>query len=253
MIKMIMHGCLGRMGQVISALAEKDPQVKIVAGVDRLSVENGQYPVYDHISKVTEEADVVVDFSNALAVDDLLSFCLEKNMPVVLSTTGLSEDQLKRVGEAAGKIALLRSANMSLGVNMLMELVKQASKALSDQGFDIEIVEKHHRHKLDAPSGTAIALADAANEGADNRYHYTFDRSERRAERDDDEIGISAVRGGSITGEHDVIFAGMDEVMTLSHTAYSRDIFGKGALAAAKFLAGKSAGYYSMQDVIRNK
>ena len=172
------------------------------------------------------------------------------NTPVVLCTTGLSEEQLKKVNEASGKIAILRSANMSLGINTLISILKTISKPLAEAGFDIEVLEMHHNQKLDAPSGTAIALAEAANEALDNEYEFVYDRSGRREKRPKKEIGISAIRGGSIVGEHDVIFAGTDEVITLHHSAYSRAVFAKGALSAARFLAGKPAGMYGMNDVI---
>lgn len=196
------------------------------------------------------EVDAIIDFTAAPAVDHLLDYCAEKKVPVVLCSTGLSDAQMAKVSESAKKVAVLRSANMSLGINLLMKLVKDAAATLADAGFDIEIVEKHHNRKLDAPSGTALALADSINEAMEDRYHYTYDRSARHEKRDPKEIGISAVRGGSIVGEHDVIFAGQDEVVTISHTAYSRAIFGKGALEAAKFLAGRPAGLYNMADVI---
>ena len=195
-------------------------------------------------------ADVIIDFSNASAVDGLLDYCVAKKVPCVLCTTGLSEALLKKVEDASKEVAILKSANMSLGINLLMKLLKEASAVLANAGFDIEIVEKHHNQKLDAPSGTAIALADAINEEFDGAYEYIYDRSQRRAKRDAKEMGISAVRGGTIVGEHDVIFAGQDEVVTFSHTAYSRAVFGKGAIEAAKFLAGKAAGMYQMSHVI---
>jgi 4-hydroxy-tetrahydrodipicolinate reductase len=208
------------------------------------------YPVFESIDKCDVEADVIIDFSNAKAVDNLLDYCVEKQIPVVLCTTGLSEEQLIKVEEASKKTAILKSANMSLGVNVLLKLLKEAAAVFAPAGFDMEIVEKHHNQKLDAPSGTAIALADSINEVFDNRYEYVYDRSTRREKRPEMEIGISAVRGGSIVGDHDVIFAGTDEVITFSHTAYSRAIFGNGAIAAAKFLNGKGAGFYTMADVI---
>ncbi|MFR7909310.1 MAG: 4-hydroxy-tetrahydrodipicolinate reductase, partial [Blautia sp.] len=198
-------------------------------------------------------ADVVVDFSSYKAADALLDACKEKKLPLVLCTTGLTEDQLKKVQETSKEIPVLRSANMSLGVNTLMKLVQAAAKVLAEAGFDMEIVEKHHKLKCDAPSGTAIALADSLNAAMDNQYHYVYDRSQRHEQRDPKEIGISAVRGGTIVGDHDVIFAGPDEVVTLSHRAYSKGVFGKGAVEAAKFLAGKPAGMYDMQDVIAAK
>ena len=211
--------------------------------------ENG-YPVFTDIHECKTEADVLIDFSSAKAADALLDYCVERSLPVVLCTTGLSEEQLAKVEETAKKIPVLKSANMSLGINTLMKLIQDAAKVLATAGFDMEIVEKHHRLKLDAPSGTALALADSLNEAMDNQYHYVYDRSQRRQQRDDKEIGISAVRGGTIVGEHEVIFAGTDEVIEFKHTAYSKAIFGKGAIEAAKYLAGKPAGRYDMADVI---
>ena len=250
MIKVIMHGCNGRMGQVISQIIASDESVEIVAGVDRyMGIEN-PYPVFESVEKCDIEADVVIDFSNAAAVDGLLDYCVEKQVPVVLCTTGLSEEQLQKVEDASKKVAIRKSANMSLGVNLLMKLLKDATKVLAPSGFDIEIVEKHHNQKLDAPSGTAIALADSINEAMDDSYSYTYDRSQVRKKRDSKEIGISAVRGGTIVGEHEVIYAGNDEVIEFKHTAYSKAIFGKGAVEASKFLAGKPAGWYDMSDVI---
>ena len=250
MVRAIMHGCNGAMGQVISGIAAKDEEISIVAGIDMRTEQKNDYPVFASLNECKVEADVVIDFSNAAAVDELLDWCAEKKMPVVLCTTGLSEVQLAKVEETAEKTAVLRSANMSLGINTLMKLIQDAAKVLATAGFDMEIVEKHHRLKLDAPSGTALALADSLNEAMDNQYHYVYDRSQRRQQRDDKEIGISAVRGGTIVGEHEVIFAGTDEVIEFKHTAYSKAIFGKGAIEAAKYLAGKPAGHYDMADVI---
>lgn len=192
----------------------------------------------------------MIDFCSAAAVDALLDYCAEKQIPCVLCTTGLSEAQLAHVDEAAKKVAVLKSANMSLGVNMLLKLLKNAAQVLVPAGFDIEIVEKHHNLKVDAPSGTALALADSINEEFDNQFEYVYDRSGKRERRTDKEIGISAVRGGTIVGDHDIIFAGEDEVITFSHRAYSKALFGKGAVQAAKFLKGKPAGKYDMKDVI---
>lgn len=250
MVKILMHGCCGAMGRVITGLAAGREDLKIVAGVDRAQDDTLGYPVFESLEQCDVEVDAVIDFTAAPAVDHLLDYCVEKKIPVVLCSTGLSEEQVKKVQESAKQTAVLRSANMSLGVNLLLKLVKDAAKTLAGADFDIEIVEKHHNRKLDAPSGTALALADSINEAMDDRYHYQYDRSTRHQKRDKNEIGISAVRGGSIVGEHDVIFAGQDEVVTISHTAYSRAIFGKGALEAAKFLAGKPAGLYDMADVI---
>ena len=250
MVKIIMHGCNGHMGQVISGLVAQDPDAEIVAGIDVADQGKNSYPVYTNMKECQVEADALIDFSSAKATDALLDYCAERKLPVVLCTTGLSEEQLAKVEETAKKVAVLKSANMSLGINTLMKLIQDAAKVLATAGFDMEIVEKHHRLKVDAPSGTALALADSLNEGLDNAYHYTFDRSQRREQRDDKEIGISAVRGGTIVGEHDVIFAGDDEVITFQHTAYSKKLFAKGAIQAAKFLKGKEPGWYQMSDVI---
>ena len=195
-------------------------------------------------------ADVIVDFAAAAAVDALLDYSVEKQIPVVLCTTGLSDEQLARVKESSKKVAILKSANMSLGINTLMKLLKDAANVFAPAGYDIEIVEKHHNQKVDAPSGTAIALADSINEARGGEYEYVYDRSQVRKKRDKKEIGISAVRGGTIVGEHEVIFAGIDEVIEFKHTAYSKSVFAKGAVEAAKFLAGKPAGMYDMADVI---
>lgn len=250
MVRVIMHGCNGRMGQVIAGIIKEDPQIEIVAGVDISRHIENPFPVFDTIEECDVEADAVIDFASVNAIDGLLDVCVKRNLPVVVCTTGLSEAQIAHVKEASEKTAVLRSANMSLGVNLLMNLLKQAASVLAPAGFDMEIVEKHHNQKKDAPSGTALALADALKEGAERSYEYVFDRSKDLEKRGSDEIGISAVRGGTIVGEHDVIFAGMDEVITFQHTAYSRSIFGKGAVSAAKFLAGKPAGLYNMSDVI---
>ena len=196
------------------------------------------------------EADVLIDFSTAKVIDKLLDYCVEKKLPCVLCTTGLSEEQLAKVKEASKEVAILKSANMSLGINLLLKMLKEAAGVLAPAGFDIEVVEKHHNLKLDAPSGTALALADSINEEFDNSYEYVYDRSTRREKRSQKEIGISAVRGGTIVGDHDVIFAGADEVITFSHTAYSKAVFAKGAVQAAKLLAGKDAGMYDMSNVI---
>ena len=250
MVNIIMHGCNGAMGQVISSLVERDEEVKIVAGIDLNTEAKNGYPVFASLEDCDVEADVVIDFASAKAVDHLLDYCETRRMPVVLCTTGLSEAQVERVSQVAKETAVLRSANMSLGINLLLKLVKEAAAVLAASGFDMEIVEKHHNQKVDASSGTALALADSINEAMDHQYHYQYDRSARREKRDPKEIGIQAVRGGSIVGEHDVIFAGQDEVVTSSHTAYSKAIFAKGAVAAAKFLKGKAAGLYDMSDVI---
>lgn len=251
MVRAIMHGCNGRMGRVITGLIHDDEAIEIVAGIDTYSGIVNDYPVFESIEKCDVDADVIIDFSNASAADALLDYCVEKQIPVVLCSTGLSADQLAKVEESAKKVAVLKSANMSMGINLLMKLLKDAAKVLSPAGYDIEIVERHHNQKLDAPSGTAIALADSINESMNGAFDYVYDRSKERKKRDSKEIGISAVRGGTIVGDHEVIFAGMDEVIEFKHTAYSRGVFGKGAVEAAKFLAGKPAGRYDMADVIQ--
>lgn len=251
MVRAVMHGCNGRMGQVITGLVKEDDRIEIVAGVDAYTGLNNDYPVFESIEKCDVEADVVIDFSNAAAVDALLDYCVDKKLPIILCTTGLSEEQLAKVKKASEKTAVLKSANMSLGINLLMKLLKDAAKVLAGSGFDMEIVEKHHNQKVDAPSGTALALADSINEAMGNSYEYVYDRSQVRQKRDTKEIGISAVRGGTIVGDHEIIFAGSDEVIEFKHTAYSKVIFGKGAVEAAKFLAGKPAGMYDMSNVIQ--
>ncbi len=254
MVKAILHGCNGKMGQVIHGICAEDNGIEIVAGIDVFHGIQHPYPVFQTIADCETAADVIIDFSNAGAIDALLDYSMKKKLPVVLCTTGLSEAQLEKVKQTAAQTAVLKSANMSLGINTLMELLKKAVSVLSPAGFDIEIVEKHHNQKLDAPSGTALALADTMNETlkkeTDMSYDYRYDRSTERKKREKNEIGIVSVRGGNIVGEHEVIFAGTDEVITLKHTAHSKAVFAKGAVEAAKFLAGKAAGMYDMSDVI---
>ena len=250
MIRIIMHGCNGKMGQVISGMIAEDSEIEVVAGIDPRDDGHNPYPVFSDIALCNVEADCLIDFSTAAVVDKMMDYCVVHNLPCVLCTTGLSKEQLEKVGEASKSVAVLRSANMSLGINLLLKLLKKASGVLAPAGFDIEVLEKHHNLKLDAPSGTALALADSVNEELGGMYEYVFDRSGRRMQRQQKEIGISAVRGGTIVGEHDVIFAGTDEVITFSHTAYSKAVFGRGAVQAAKFLAGKPAGLYDMSGVI---
>lgn len=250
MTKIIMHGCNGVMGQVISQIIQETDDAVMAAGLDRQDDGHNDYPVFTNLTDCDVEADVIIDFSAAVAVDALLEFAVERQLPLVLCTTGLSEEQLAKVDEASKKTAILRSANMSLGINTLFKILKSTTKLLADAGFDIDIVEKHHRRKLDAPSGTAIALAEAVNEPLNNEYEFIYDRSQRREQRPKKEIGLSAVRGGTIVGEHEVIFAGQDEVIEIKHTAYSRAVFAKGAVSAALYLAGQPAGMYDMSDVI---
>lgn len=257
MISIILSGALGHMGREMAALVESDPTLEIAAGVDaayRGDIgENYGFPMFPAMHDVDESADVVVDFSVASATDALLDYCVEKKLPLVLCTTGLSAEQLDKVRACAQVIPILRSANMSLGISVMLDLVRQASAALYPEGYDIEIIEKHHRRKLDAPSGTAIMLAHAAQAGTGDDVVVVYDRTGRREERPRAEIGVSAVRGGTIVGEHTVILAGPEEVIELKHSAFSRSIFAKGAIAAARFLAGRRPGLYGMDDVIAQK
>lgn len=250
MIRILMHGADGAMGQMITKLAKENQEAEIVAGVDISGVQLDAYPVYKTLEECQIDYDVIIDFSVAAAVDGLLDFVLAKKIPVVLCTTGLSKEQLEKVDTVRQSVAVLKSANMSLGVNTIFKLAAMAAEILATKGYDMEIVEKHHKRKLDAPSGTALAIADAINEAMNGEYHYTLDRSDRRQPRDPKEIGIQAVRGGTIVGEHEVFYCGEDEVIEIKHTAYSRGIFAKGALSAAIFLADKGPGLYTMSDVI---
>ena len=250
--RIIMRGCNGKMGQVITNIVKADSEAEIVAGIDLVNTIDNGYPVFDSLDKCNVEADVVIDFASPKFLKEMLDWAVDKQVPIVLCTTGYDEEQLAQISEASEKVALLRSANMSLGVNTILKLVQAATKVLAAADFDIEIVEKHHNQKVDAPSGTALAIADAINEVLNNEYVYNYDRSKERIKRAKKEIGISAVRGGTIVGEHEVIFAGTDEVIEIKHTAYSKAIFGKGAVQAAKFLKDKASGLYNMSQVIEN-
>lgn len=250
MTKIIIIGCNGRMGQMITDIVAEDEDVVIAAGVDIVNNRENSYPVFTDIYDCDVHADVIIDFSSSNGIEERIDYAVDKQIPVIICSTGLSDEQQKYVTEASRKVAVLRSANMSLGINLLIKLVKEAARKLADNGFDIEIIERHHNQKLDAPSGTALALADSINEELGDRYEYVYDRSQVRQKRGKDELGISAVRGGTIVGMHDIVFAGTDEVITLSHTAYSRAIFAKGSVVAAKFMKGKGAGYYDMADVL---
>jgi 4-hydroxy-tetrahydrodipicolinate reductase len=222
--------------------------MEIVAGIDsKVPNRSFEFPAYTAPNECAMPADVIVDFSTASAVPELVEWNLDRRMPMVICTTGLSEASNELISKAAKQFPILRSANMSLGINMIAAVLRRVSKTLSDAGFDIEILEKHHNKKLDAPSGTAIMLADSINSSGD--FTYICDRSARREKRSTNEIGISSIRGGTIVGEHDVIFAGHDEIIELRHTALSRDVFAAGALIAAQFLVSKPPGMYSMKDV----
>lgn len=249
-IRVLLHGACGHMGHAVAETAAEDPALKIVAGVDAFGDAYSDFPVYKNLNEVREEADVIVDFSTAKAMDALLAYGTAHALPMVVCTTGLSDAQIADVKAASEKVAVLRSGNMSIGINLLLKLLKTAAGTLLPNGFDAEIVEEHHRRKLDAPSGTAVMLADSINEAGGGDYTYVYGRSDRREARPAKEIGISSVRGGTIVGIHDAIFAGQDEVIEIKHTAYSRAIFAKGAATAAKFLADAKPGLYDMSDVI---
>lgn len=248
--KIIMLGCNGRMGQMITDMVKQDDECTIVAGIDIVDNRDNGYPVYTKLADCDVEADAIIDFTSATDFESRMDYAVDKQIPIIECSTGLSEEQMDYLKKASEKVAVLKSANMSLGINLLMKLLKEAAVKLAGDGFDVEIVEKHHNQKLDAPSGTALALADSINEAMDDRYEYIYDRSQVRQKRDKKELGISAVRGGTIVGEHEVIFAGTDEVITFKHTAYSRAVFAKGSITAAKYLKGKAAGLYDMSDVL---
>lgn len=248
--KIIISGCGGRMGQVVESICVADPDITIVAGFDVTAVER-DYPVFTSPADFTGEADAVIDFSNPAALDNLLAFCTEKKIPLVLATTGFSDAQLEQIKKASQQVAIFRSANMSLGINVLLELVKKAATVLGDS-YDIEIVEKHHNRKVDAPSGTALMIADAAASGLNFEPEYVYERHSVRQSRDKKEIGISAVRGGTIVGIHEIMFAGRDEIIEIKHTAMSREIFANGAVKAAKYLAaGRTPGMYDMSMLVQ--
>ena len=248
MIKAILVGACGKMGGNITSCAQNDSKIKIVAGIDKFN-SGRDYPVFASFNDVNVDADIIIDFSHISLLDDILTYAKAKNMPVVLATTGYSEAQIEKIKEYSKIIPIFFTFNMSIGVNLLCSLAKKAAKILGDD-FDIEIIEKHHNQKNDAPSGTAIMLANAINEELGDNLNYEYDRHSKRNKRPKNEIGIHSVRGGTIVGEHDVIYAGRDEVITLSHQALSKEVFAVGALRAAKFLSGKPAGLYDMNNIM---
>ena len=249
MTKIILSGCNGKMGKVITRLVENDNTVEIVCGLDINTTADSGYPVVDDLSAFNGKADVIIDFSHPDTMDKLLPYCQATGTALVMATTGLSEAQIEKLDELSEKVAVFRSANMSIGINLLMSLVKKAAQTLEGD-FDIEIVEKHHNQKIDAPSGTALMLADGISDALTSKPGYVYDRHSVRKKRGKDEIGIHAVRGGTIVGEHEVIFAGTDEIIEIKHTAMSKEIFAVGSIRAAKFIADKKPGMYSMQDMM---
>lgn len=250
-IKIIMHGYNGKMGKVICDLVEKDEKCEVVAGID-VKPNNAKFPTFCDIKDCNIDADVIIDFSTATAVDSVLDYSMDKNIPAVICTTGLTQDTLDKIAEISKKVAIFKSANMSLGINLMASLLKKATATLNENGFDIEIIEKHHNQKIDSPSGTALLLADAINSSMDNKFNYVYDRSQVREARSQDEIGISAIRGGNIIGEHSVIYAGKDEILEFTHFAHSKEVFATGAVLASKFLYDKQAGSYDMQSIMES-
>ena len=252
MTNIILCGCNGNMGKVISRLAIDRDDTTIVAGIDINTDKNFDYPVFSDPKDCNINADVIIDFSHPSVFDAITDYALSTNTPIVIATTGLGDDNLAKIKDISNKIPVFHSANMSLGINLLSELLKKATPILKDD-FDIEIIEKHHNKKIDAPSGTALALADCISSVLDYDAEYKYDRHSQRAKRDKKEIGISSIRGGTIVGEHSVIFAGNDEVIEFKHTATSKDVFGIGSLKAAIYLENKEAGLYSMSDLVNEE
>ncbi|MGN0624620.1 MAG: 4-hydroxy-tetrahydrodipicolinate reductase [Oscillospiraceae bacterium] len=244
-------GACGKMGRVIYDIISNRSDCKVVAGVDKVAESYADFPVVEKISQLPERPDVLIDFSHPSLLDDLLEYCLTNGVAAVIATTGYSSEQIAKIHKAAESIPVFFTFNMSLGINLLAELAKKAVDVLGDQ-FDIEIIEKHHNQKIDAPSGTAIMLANAINEEADNKYNYVYDRHSVRAKRTKTEIGMHAIRGGTIVGEHEIIFAGRDEVISLKHEAHSKSVFAVGSVNAAVFLKGKPAGLYAMSDLLKD-
>lgn len=254
MAGILLSGCNGKMGKAVTASVASTDGCEIVGGIDIYAESLNGYPVFASpalVSKdIVEKADVIIDFSNPSALAGLLEFAVENSIPAVISTTGLNDAQINLLKNAAAKIPVFFSANMSIGVNLLCELSKKAAKVLGDS-FDIEIVEMHHNKKIDAPSGTALMIADAIKGELDESIKYEYDRHSKREKRTKNEIGIHAVRGGTITGEHEVIFAGHDEIIKISHSARSKELFATGAVNAAKFICGKPAGLYDMSAMLK--
>lgn len=250
MTRIILCGCGGTMGKTVSACAAQEQDCEITAGIDLRKDYASTYPVFDSPEKIDKDADVLIDFSNPSLLSSLLAFGQKRKMPLVLCTTGFSKEQVSAMKKVSEQIPVFYSGNMSIGVNLLIELSKMAAKVLGNN-FDVEIIEKHHNRKLDAPSGTALMIADGISEALGENMHYVYDRHSQRKAREQTEIGIHSVRGGTIVGEHEVIFAGPQEVITISHSAQSRDIFALGAIHAAEFLVDRKPGLYAMSDMLK--
>ncbi|MEE1062011.1 MAG: 4-hydroxy-tetrahydrodipicolinate reductase [Ruminococcus sp.] len=252
MVNIALVGCNGRMGKAVSEAAAARNDCKILFGADPFGTSAYEYPVYKSLMESETKADVIIDFSNPALLDDILEYAVKYNTPCVICTTGFSADEIDKINKTSEKVAVFRSGNMSLGINLLIELSKEAAKLLGNE-FDIEIIEKHHNQKLDAPSGTALMLADGISEVLEEEPQYVYDRHSYRKKRAKNEIGIHAVRGGTIVGEHEVIFAGHDEVVSLTHQAQSREVFAVGAVNAAIYLASQGAGMYNMSNLLSSK
>lgn len=248
MVDIIVHGACGKMGHVLEDIISRREDCKIVAGVDLNGAAYADFPVVSTYENL--HGDVMIDFSHPDALNELLAFCCREHMPVVVATTGYSSEQIEQIKQASKQIPIFFSFNMSIGINLLASLVRRAVSVLGDD-FDIEIIEKHHNQKIDAPSGTAILLADAINQQAGEKYEYVYDRCHVKKKREKKELGIHSVRGGNIVGEHEVIFAGRDEIISLSHSARSKEVFAVGAVNAAIFLSRQSVGMYDMDDFVR--
>lgn len=249
MIKLIISGCNGKMGGVVTKIAQEDQIIDTVAGFDINTDNSNGYDVYSNPEDCSERADVIIDFSHPLMFEKTIDYAVKTKTPIVVATTGLDDNQKQKMYDAAKEIPVFFSANMSVGVNLIIELAQKAAKALEEK-FDIEIIEKHHHRKIDAPSGTALAIADGINQALETKKEYIYDRHSVRKKRSQSELGIHSIRGGTIVGEHEVIFAGEDEIIEIKHTAMSREIFAQGAITAAKFICGKDAGLYDMKKLI---
>lgn len=250
MTRIILSGALGKMGKAIASCVDNRDDCEIVAGVDLVTAESS-FPIFKSFNEINVDADVIIDFSHPSVLEDLLAFAKEKKLPAVIATTGLNDEQIEDIKIASKDVPLFFSANMSIGVSLVSELAKKAAKVLQGS-FDIEIVEAHHNQKIDAPSGTALMLADSISEALDEKPIYEFDRHSKRMKRTKNEIGIHAVRGGTIVGEHEIIFAGPDEVIKISHSAYSKQLFANGSVNAGLFLIGKEPGFYAMKDLVNS-
>ena len=252
MTDIVIQGIGGRMGHVLCDMIAQREDCRVIAGIDIKDGEQNGIPVYDSLEKLDGKGDVIIDFSSPAAVEKALPYCEAHKLPIVVCTTGLSEELQLKVVQLSRTVPVFKSANMSMGINVLSELCKRAS-AILGVNYDVEIVEQHHHNKLDAPSGTALMIADAINAEAGGKYEYVYDRSQVRQKRGAQELGISSIRGGGIVGEHDVLFCGPDEVVTLSHSAGSRGVFADGAVQAALYIAALAPGYYTMTDLLRGK